>query len=307
MKNVRHAFTLIELLVVIAIIAILAAILFPVFAQAKEAAKKTSCLSNAKQLGVAFHMYVTDNDDVTPNMWGGDGGGPCQADGTHCSNEWFFSLYPYMKNIEIVYCPDRRDGDQNSYNAHGQALGMKHYAGYGYNWGPWSWRGGGLLGQQQKDPMTGQSYLLGLGLSGVAEPASMFAYGDTFDTPRMTIGIGFSADSWGNHYKSQELRHAAQWQYGFVDGHAKSVRMRAGLMAGAFNDRFVMPADTNLAAKAYCADPNLSIAENLNTSHLTTIMPDPIVCSQVGPWIMQNLPACTSSSVAGTDNCYFND
>ena len=61
-----RAFTLIELLVVIAIIAILAAILFPVFAQAKEAAKKTQCLSNLKQIGLGATMYATDSDDLLP-------------------------------------------------------------------------------------------------------------------------------------------------------------------------------------------------------------------------------------------------
>lgn len=62
----RRAFTLIELLVVIAIIAILAAILFPVFGQAKEAAKKTSCVSNGRQIGMALKMYLSDSDDNMP-------------------------------------------------------------------------------------------------------------------------------------------------------------------------------------------------------------------------------------------------
>ena len=69
MKNTRRtrtAFTLIELLVVIAIIAILAAILFPVFAQAREKARGIACLSNLKQLGLSFEMYLQDYDEVMP-------------------------------------------------------------------------------------------------------------------------------------------------------------------------------------------------------------------------------------------------
>lgn len=64
----RRAFTLIELLVVIAIIAILAAILFPVFAKAREAARQSTCLSNSKQIGLAFGMYVQDYDETFPAL-----------------------------------------------------------------------------------------------------------------------------------------------------------------------------------------------------------------------------------------------
>ncbi len=85
-------FTLIELLVVIAIIAILAAILFPVFAQAKEAAKKTVCISNQKQIGLGIMMYLGDFDDVYPqSQWGGGGTGQDQV-------SWSAMLYPYIKN-----------------------------------------------------------------------------------------------------------------------------------------------------------------------------------------------------------------
>src|SRR5436853_4498579 len=84
----RRGFTLIELLVVIAIIAILAAILFPVFAQARAKARSISCMSNARQVGTAFHMYVQDYDEVCPAMWGGSG--PCQPSGVGCSQEWWY-------------------------------------------------------------------------------------------------------------------------------------------------------------------------------------------------------------------------
>jgi len=99
----KKAFTLIELLVVIAIIAILAAILFPVFAQAKESAKKTQCLSNTKNLGLGIIMYTGDFDDTFPNAQEGLRGGnyACSVDnpgGITAQVEWSSEIYPYVKN-----------------------------------------------------------------------------------------------------------------------------------------------------------------------------------------------------------------
>lgn len=100
----RSGFTLIELLVVIAIIAILAAILFPVFASAKEAAKKTACLSNMKQLGLSLQMYLNDNDD---RVFFRSGSANSRSGNIPTSNEnrWWNLLMPYAKSVDIFRCP----------------------------------------------------------------------------------------------------------------------------------------------------------------------------------------------------------
>ncbi|MDR3708811.1 MAG: DUF1559 domain-containing protein [Capsulimonadaceae bacterium] len=105
----RSGFTLIELLVVIAIIAILAAILFPVFAQAREKARGTACLSNEKQIGLALMQYLQDNDEKFVNGVDGWGNG----------TGWAGQLYPYVKSTKSFICPD----DTNALD----------FTSYGYN------------------------------------------------------------------------------------------------------------------------------------------------------------------------------
>ena len=97
----RRAFTLIELLVVIAIIAILAAILFPVFAQAKTAAKKTATLSNLKQVGLGIVMYAGDVDDRAPYYYGN--GTPTDPNQYHNTDTWVGNVFPYVKSRSIFF------------------------------------------------------------------------------------------------------------------------------------------------------------------------------------------------------------
>lgn len=116
-SGIRRGFTLIELLVVIAIIAILAAILFPVFAQARESARKISCLSNTKQITMAAMMYVQDVDEtlISPAL---------RAKGTTPQSQWFWGsnwktwpelILPYNKSLDVYTCPNRRDSPYYTY------------------------------------------------------------------------------------------------------------------------------------------------------------------------------------------------
>jgi len=100
----RKGFTLIELLVVIAIIAILAAILFPVFARAREKARQATCQSNLKQIALAGLMYAQDYDEILPAayVYHGTWGDP------NVLRFWPFQLDPYMKNMQMIICPSHR-------------------------------------------------------------------------------------------------------------------------------------------------------------------------------------------------------
>src|SRR5438105_3811838 len=123
MSSRKHAFTLIELLVVIAIIAILAAILFPVFAQAREKARGISCLSNLKQSGLAYAMYTQDYDESTPLQKSP----VTQRDANNyfavSGGYWYMLIQPYVKNWQLMLCPDRTGTTTSKSNPAGLSTG----------------------------------------------------------------------------------------------------------------------------------------------------------------------------------------
>jgi prepilin-type N-terminal cleavage/methylation domain-containing protein/prepilin-type processing-associated H-X9-DG protein len=123
-RSHSQGFTLIELLVVIAIIAILAAILFPVFASAREKARQTACISNEKQLGLAFMQYTGDYDESMPCgslLYSG------QPYAGHYGTGWAAEVYPYVKAVKAYYCPSDGTASQTYY------LNQYWSLSYGYN------------------------------------------------------------------------------------------------------------------------------------------------------------------------------
>jgi prepilin-type N-terminal cleavage/methylation domain-containing protein/prepilin-type processing-associated H-X9-DG protein len=243
----RRAFTLIELLVVIAIIAILAAILFPVFAQAKAAAKKTADLSNVKQIGTGMQLYVGDYDDTTPTILGPRGSN------TSYQIDWYTQLFPYVKSMDMFFSPTRpkeytfANGDNCDDSHDGERFNKKDQCiGYGYNWAFSSAQGSGLLYGREND--ANWRINRGKNLSVIEKPAQMFAFGDTGDSPRYTICMNYIVQYYP--LAKSSLQNNGRYNMAFVDGHAKSVMYGIGSnpLSG---DPVAMPMRLD-DAKMYC-------------------------------------------------------
>ena len=246
--NASRAFTLIELLVVIAIIAILAAILFPVFAQAREKARATACLSNMKQAAIAYAMYTQDYDETTPlaksNAAVAEGGG-----------DWHFLIQPYIKNWNVMLCPDRsltlvkaKQLARNPSTLNGLALG------YGYNDGWVSDSCYGLTCQVQDPAPTaapGDTIRPGRAIAEITNPADCVAFGDTYDTPGYSVAMDNIFSASDAPQRTSSIRHQGRLNFAFVDGHAKNIKMQAGHYGGFFTAR---PASETDALK-WCSNP----------------------------------------------------
>lgn len=160
-KTQRSGFTLIELLVVIAIIAILAAILFPVFAQAREQARKISCLSNARQWGLGINMYIQDYDETM--IMSANYGQPLLRDNGsiyRAYQPWPALVQPYIKNKQLGICPDLSESLPTTGNNRSLL-----YCSYGFNYGYLGdYKGGDPNGN-------GDNYWQPIKLAGINSPA----------------------------------------------------------------------------------------------------------------------------------------
>lgn len=208
-------FTLIELLVVIAIIAILAAILFPVFAKAREKARQTSCVSNQKQLMLAYNMYAQDYDEQWCYWWHGSGN----------YFYWWEMLQPYMKNTQLFRCPSAA---KDSATMNSLYPGWTVPATYCPLWYQQAWwgtpAGGDAMGGGAIDSaLNGYAYRP-FGPAVCKNPVDtcllVEGYGIQNPANLNQATIGFS----GFTGTGESYRHNDGWNCGFVDGHAKWIK-----------------------------------------------------------------------------------
>jgi prepilin-type N-terminal cleavage/methylation domain-containing protein/prepilin-type processing-associated H-X9-DG protein len=204
-----RGFTLIELLVVIAIIAILAAILFPVFARAREAARSTSCKSNLKQITTAVAMYVQDYDEILPH-----GGNSSPV----IPSRWYHLTDPYIKNAGVLKCPS-----------------YQPLRGYGTNQNLMDWNFGVALAEVQ---MPADTVLIGDAAQCNGNVSSDYVVKNwiqyqtnltdwQFAPPRdrNDNATGRYTSTGSNETRRLIPRHSEMCNVGYLDGHVKAVRL----------------------------------------------------------------------------------
>ncbi|HLV80037.1 MAG TPA: prepilin-type N-terminal cleavage/methylation domain-containing protein [Chthonomonadaceae bacterium] len=260
-QRVRRGFTLIELLVVIAIIAILAAILFPVFAQAREKARSTSCLSNEKQIDTATLMYIQDYDET---MFVGDWcltapNGLCSELPFPNGATWCQTIQPYIKSWPLFRCPSNAKNPFGIWNSTGPFswyYNWMHWPSYGFNYNY-------LNPSPTCDPFPG--YPTPAAIASIQEPARTVLFVDTKNVGSDSVGYytsytaespaietvpdvcGWSNGGWGSgafgddpnfvtnptYTGDFDPRHSNGGNVAFCDGHSKW--MTPGALAAGTN------------------------------------------------------------------------
>ena len=236
----QKGFTLIELLVVIAIIAILAAILFPVFAKAREKARQAACASNLKQIGLGFLQYNQDNDEQFPGLYGGGWPGYYR---------WMDAIYPYVKSTGVFNCPDDAVAAHQYVNIPTTnttlASTANAPAGFGSYFASNAYygNGGNANGAQWAGPMSGAPGVTD-SIAAIESPANTILVGDgsgafqlswsynssqpkaldQATAPPTIHGSAYATSGAGMWEGAMVMRHTEFVNVGFCDGHVKAMR-----------------------------------------------------------------------------------
>lgn len=224
-RRTRNGFTLIEILVVIAIISILAAILFPVFARARENARRASCQSNLKQIGLGLLQYIGDYDETLPHSFHGSFGDSTPAGTTPDNYKWMDAIYPYVKSEALFNCPS--DSATNRYRFRD-----------GFNYGSYGLNGayGAVLTDNQTPPRSGNGLLVRM--SAVVVPAATVWVTDNNNSPSDSNPGGSQGFYWPSAAENPSVttstprqlqniveRHLDTTNVLYCDGHVKAHKL----------------------------------------------------------------------------------
>jgi prepilin-type N-terminal cleavage/methylation domain-containing protein/prepilin-type processing-associated H-X9-DG protein len=288
-STARCGFTLIELLVVIAIIAILAAILFPVFAQARAAARKATCVSNLHQLTTCFLMYAQDYDEtwITTSKGYSNASNPCASDNSDRLDA-NYRVQPYVKNFQIFFCPERNQDLDPSFATPLNPTGR--YIGYALNYGPYHNRAGFGVFRASTQYINGSPFPLncqhsfpGRSMAQFENPAEFAVQMDTNDSPQFT-NAPYDMCQRGTSPQTclPEIRHSGMYTVTYADGHAKSIKWKP--YTTPIDGYWFMPSKQQ-DLLSFCYNPDARVDGGWNkTSYIETNQ----TCRQTVQWLMAN-------------------